>query len=440
MTLDVFKQFLEDKEAPDMFISGVAGTGKTTSLGELLKYCIDNKITTVTCAYTHKAVNVLAKKVPFTDLNVVCTLHSFLKKRPTINSEATKVKEVEGNAQVDIPKEVHVVFIDEFSMVGERDYVDLVDLQYDEDANIATKIVWIGDPNQLPPVKDMQTIFPKGDYCVQLTKVYRQAGDNQLIDTLMSLNDFINDGEPARLEPHDTFIRNTNIVDKYRACNTGKVLLAYTNARVEELNAEIQGYEQPLVGDALFSPTVRTLYSLEAIDKFEDVEYVIKVNGDLLMRDEDKYKTFETLKDLPKVQFFLLNDSEMRVSQRAIVFGHATYLDMNQELIDKAVKANKAIEKQYPGVNLRDWSKANWSDPLAKERAKAWREYLTYKQCVICIDFTHAMTVHKSQGSTYENVFLDMDDIGKCANSDYQLYLKLLYVAISRASDTVYTN
>lgn len=86
------------------------------------------------------------------------------------------------------------------------------------------------------------------------------------------------------------------------------------------------------------------------------------------------------------------------------------------------------------------WSKTNYKHELAKKRGDAWKKYLSFKDCVVCVDFPHALTVHKSQGSTYENVFLDMEDLGKCADKDYDLYLRLMYVAVSRASDKVYTN
>ena len=54
--------------------------------------------------------------------------------------------------------------------------------------------------------------------------------------------------------------------------------------------------------------------------------------------------------------------------------------------------------------------------------------------------FAHAMTIHKSQGSTYDTVYLDTEDLGMVANMDYIMYLRLLYVAVSRASNKVITN
>jgi len=48
------------------------------------------------------------------------------------------------------------------------------------------------------------------------------------------------------------------------------------------------------------------------------------------------------------------------------------------------------------------------------------------------------MTVHKSQGSTFENVFVDAEDI--LANPNREEALRCLYVAVSRASHNVIVN
>lgn len=432
--INKFIKFLVDEEAAEFYLTGVAGTGKTTNLSELVEYCLTNNIDHVVSAYTHKACGVLSSKLP--KKAVVCTLHSFLAKRPGVNSNANKLEHVDVSSQFDIPDETKVLFIDEFSMVGERDFVTIADLQYDEDGNIKTKVVYIGDPNQLPPVKDMAVIEPKGDYWVKLTKVHRQASDNQLIDNLLALNDYINGEEAVPLVEHDNLVRGVDIVKLYKNCNTTKLMLAYTNAKVEELNAEVQGRTVPLVGDIVFSPTNRKEYTLvEVVDK---IGGIVTINGDLLELGT-KYKTLETLHEIPEVKFYTVVDIIGNEAPLACVFGHAAFLQVQQQLANEAVKINKEILTKY-NIDAKEWSKNNWSDPLAKARGKAWGKYLAFKSVVHCLDFNHAMTVHKSQGSTYENVFIDTEDLSKCANKDYTMYLKLLYVAISRASSTVYTN
>lgn len=433
-TLETFIRFLKDDEVADMYITGVAGTGKTTGLAELLEYCIENKIKTVTTAYTHKACGVLRNKLP--KEAVVATLHSYLSKRPTINDKALAVAHVDGNTGAGEVEEVDVLFIDEFSMVGEKDFVDISNLQYNEDGEVKLKVVYIGDPNQLPPVKDAKAITPQGDYWVKLTQVHRQANGNPLIDTLLAINDYINGEEPQALLEHETFIRGVDIVELYKQDKGSKVMLAYTNAQVEFLNTSVQGRDMPIVGDELFSPTLRQFYNL--IEVSDKTNGILNIRGGLLELNS-KYKTLETLHEIEGIKFFTVADEQGNEEPRAAVFGHSRFLEAQQALANRAVAVNKLITTTYK-QDAKDWAKANWNHELARKRARAWASYLAFKDCVICLDFTHAMTVHKSQGSTYENVYLDTEDMSRCAEKDYVMYLKLLYVAISRASHKVFTN
>ena len=49
--------------------------------------------------------------------------------------------------------------------------------------------------------------------------------------------------------------------------------------------------------------------------------------------------------------------------------------------------------------------------------------------------YTYASTINKAQGSTYDTVYVDLNDLAKCSNRDLQL--RLLYVAVSRARHKV---
>lgn len=445
MVLQAFRKFLQDVEASEMYITGVAGTGKTTSLADIIKYCIHEHIPTATCAYTHRASQVLRDKLPLEGaLHNISTLHSFLKKRPTINMQARHVTEVEGNtATTRVKKDSSngeeppvVLFVDEFSMVGERDYRDIADLQYNEDGDVILKVVYIGDPNQLPPVKDQQVVYPRGKHKVMLTQIHRQNNGNPLIDTLITLNDYINGAEPLPLEPHSRFIRDADIVKEYKDCKKSKIILSYTNEAVERLNAQIQGYTEPKLNDYVFSPTTKKTYLLDGIYPF--VDSVRTLRGDKVTTS-DKFHTLDTLRSIEGIAFYSLLDLEGNTDSYAVVFGHSRFLTLQQKLAAAAVEANKKITSTYD-ENPKEWSERNWQHPLARERADAWRTFMAFKNCVICVDFIHAMTVHKSQGCTYEDVFIDIQDLHKCAKKDFNMYLRLLYVAISRASNKVITN
>lgn len=441
MMLETLKEFLADSKADTMYVTGAAGTGKTTDTKHMVQYCLDNNVNTVVAAFTHKAVGILAKKMP--EKAVLKTLHSFLKKRPSFNQNATKVQHVDTNVQVGTPEDTKILFVDEFSMIGEKDFASIQACQWNEDGKIKMKVVFIGDLNQLPPVKDMQTITPKGKYWVHLTKIYRQADTNPLLDTLCQLVSFIEGKvEPEPLQEHTTFKRNQDLIEGYQSSRYQKIdsiLLAYTNERVQELNAAIEGRTKPRAGDKVYSPTTKEFYTIVEFLDQSRVNSIVAINGDSVEADS-KYKTLEVIKRIkPECEFALLENENGEQQIRAYIFGHGSYNSQSKYLAKLAVEANNAIKRRHQ-EEPRNWAMSNRDDPLAKDRAKYWSIFLSFNACVICLDFTHAMTVHKSQGSTYAHVFVDTEDLAKCADMDYTLYLKLMYVAFSRASGTVYTN
>ncbi len=435
--LDTFKAFIQDNDAPYMYVTGGAGTGKTTDLGHTVQYCMNNDIQHCICAYTHKAVGVLASKMP--EKARLLTLHSFLRKRPAINVDATNLAFVSNSVQVGTPDAPGIIFIDEFSMVGNKDYEDIQGIQWDDEGRLVTKVVFLGDLNQLPPVGDVQSIVPKGDYNICLSKVYRQASTNPLLDTLTQLTMFISGADPEPLEEHDTFKRGVDLVKEYNE-HDDSVVLAYTNERVQQLNRLIEGKTELSINDEIFSPTTRHLGTVSAILDERNVQFIHTI-ADEVLESNSKYRTLETLKKL-NIQFIVIEEQvgeDTEEMTRAAVFGHKDYLDLSKSLKLKAVRINNAIEK-LSSQSARDWCSDNQQHPLTKDRAKAWREFLAFNSCVICVDFKHAMTVHKAQGSTYHTVLIDTKDLGKCADRNYKLYLQLMYVAISRASDRVFTN
>jgi hypothetical protein len=82
-----------------------------------------------------------------------------------------------------------------------------------------------------------------------------------------------------------------------------------------------------------------------------------------------------------------------------------------------------------------DWREANkLADGFKKN--KHWGPYFEIKQEWIDLRPIHASTVHKAQGSTYREVFVDLSNIGH--NTNWREVARLAYVAISRASQTAH--
>tara|TARA_R110000850_G_scaffold93465_5_gene197706 strand:+ start:183 stop:1199 length:1017 start_codon:yes stop_codon:yes gene_type:complete len=338
-----------------------------------------------------------------------------------------------------------MLFIDEYSMVGERDLMDVRDAQdLAEDSGKLLKVVWLGDPNQLPPVGDRQAVTPTGKYCVTLTKIYRQAANSPLMAPLNQLVSFINGAKPEPLIENSKFIRHQDIIEWYNNDRIAEghdgVMLAFTNKRVQHLNAVAQGYGLPKEGDVVFSPSTRELYTFKRVLDKREVSYIEKPFGNDMLALNSKYKTLEHVLKNSDYTFVELLDEEGESRIYCSIFGHYDYKLYNESLVEAAANSNQRIEAKNPGSKASAWVNSNRDAPLAKQRGRAWRDYLSFNECAICLDFAHAMTVHKSQGSTYENVYVDMQDLSMVADTNYKLYLKLLYVAVSRASISVVTN
>jgi ATP-dependent exoDNAse (exonuclease V) alpha subunit len=55
------------------------------------------------------------------------------------------------------------------------------------------------------------------------------------------------------------------------------------------------------------------------------------------------------------------------------------------------------------------------------------------------MDYTFASTIHKAQGSEFNRVWIDKADIQKSIfGGSYVNYARLMYVAISRARQTIF--
>ena len=348
------------------------------------------------------------------------------------------------STKVGVSDFVNVMFVDEFSMVGEDDYDSIKSIyQLDESENkVPIKVVWIGDLNQLPPVKSKLSLVPHGNFCLHLTEVFRQSSDNPLMIPLNQLVSYIEGNKPKPLTESDKFVRGVGDLQQvYKGCNTDKVLLAYTNKAVQDANFNIQGVDYPDAHNSnLYSPTTRHSYEYISTTPPEYVVCCKPAFGENLVLNS-KYRTLEFLVSQKLCDFMELYDIELDYSDTyPVIFGTYNYKVIKDKLGEEAIIANNKIKYEFKVTDASEWAKSNRGHPRERERALAWRRYMSMKN-VLCLDFNHAMTIHKSQGSTYNTVFLDSNDLAVCKDKgDYMMYMKLFYVAISRASNKVITN
>jgi exodeoxyribonuclease-5 len=161
---DKIMNWHEHSDQKRFVLAGYAGTGKTT-LAQQIEEEIGN---TLFAAYTGKAADVLRNK----GCPGAGTIHGFLympRKKKT--EEGAKPKDKLAFKYNPKPEwgEADLVIVDEYSMLDSR---LIEDIERD-----AKKVLYLGDPEQLPPVKGECSLQP--DFF--LKEIHRQAMDSAII-------------------------------------------------------------------------------------------------------------------------------------------------------------------------------------------------------------------------------------------------------------------
>lgn len=411
-------EFLAQTKTHEGFITGPGGSGKTEMLIDICNTLTAMKVNYRVVAYTNKAVNVISDRVPAAPTS---TLHSWLTKRPGINSKAKHLKSLLISNQYGIPEPLQLLIVDEFSMISDEDYQDIGMLvDPDMDGSIKLYTLYIGDLAQLPPIKGLCPIFPHGKWWIKLTKIWRSNKDLQV--PLQKLRDMIDDlegGMPEEavvhyLKSNPSFIRGADILTEYKECKSAsKVLLSYTNEAVQSYNAHMQGHDKLKVGDTIFDSTNKSIRVVTKLlphtPMLMELEYYTHMG---IVNKDTKYNPLKTLMKLEFVQFVEFDS----IINMPVIFGAYTNKLARENLGKILVNLNKE----------------------GKDSSQAYKVFKCVNDYTANIDFNHCITTHKTQGSEWDYVFIDSNDYSRCKNLLDKL--KLLYVGISRAKVACYLN
>ena len=156
---------------------GYAGTGKTTLAQEVARN-VRGRV--LYAAFTGKAALVLQSK----GCHDASTIHSLIYRCYPVTETDDNGRETErlvyGLNPLSEVISASLVIVDECSMVDERLGRDLL--------SFGTKILVLGDPAQLPPVRG-EGFFTTGAPDFMLTEIHRQAADNPIIRMSMTVRE-----------------------------------------------------------------------------------------------------------------------------------------------------------------------------------------------------------------------------------------------------------
>ena len=382
------------------YISGAPGTGKTHCVNTIISEIRKNTskgFTIAACATSHKATKLLGNSIedPHTD---VLTIHSF---------GGFVIKQVQGKDHL-INSErnlqcVDLLIIDEVSMLTKQ--------IWDRVKTLSKFIILLGDKNQLPAVDDPIDLHL--DSNIELFELTQQMRQNDLDSNLYkSINQFreciesknYTDVKMPQSDASVTIINDkATFIHKYNTMglNTSKLLVGYTNKVVDSY---VEDYLHFHNRDVIQAGDVITAQAPLLDD--DDGTIVITNGTELLVLNRRPH---------PEKRGLIILTLRDTVTNEV-------YDDIISPKVCSRFKKhlnNIASEIKYGTRHRRDW--VNVFYPL-KNKTFMYRISLF-------------STVHKAQGSTYDIVYIDYDDIMKCR--DLEVRAKLLYVAFSRAKQNV---
>lgn len=227
------KAWLKDDSQQVFKLFGYAGTGKTTLAKELAEG-VRGKV--LFGAFTGKASLVLRRK----GCVGASTIHSMIYRIDEDNASWEPKFILNPDSPV---ADAALVVIDECSMVDAELGRDLL--------SFGTKVLVLGDPAQLPPVKGAG-FFTEGDPDFMLTEVHRQARDNPIIAMSMK----IRQGETLALGAYgSSLVIGRNQIDAAAILAADQVIVGLNRTR-QSYNGRIRTLlgrtgDMPVRGDKL---------------------------------------------------------------------------------------------------------------------------------------------------------------------------------------------
>jgi len=454
----VFDKLCDFLTSPDdsvYVIKGWAGTGKTFCVSLFVKYALEivyankNWYKIAVTGPTNKSVRVIKKTSGIKSPRVIFqTIHKILGLKEKITLEGKQEFVNEGDFKPGIAS-TKLLIIDEVSMLNDELFERILEYRG------KTKIICMGDPAQIPPVGRKDCIPFREELAstykiktVELRTVMRQKEGNSIIDSSVAIRSDL--GNPRNhidpismvnekgegieflnLSCGETRRNFTNKLEEYFKTSNFQndseyaKIIAWRNKTVSTMNdlirSVIYGDESKkskiLIGEKLIAnnPVIQDGYVvLNTNDEFTVVNYTVRQESPrfMLSKNPDDEPVEITLKFYDaKVVYLDDNDDQ--------VFLDIEILHENSE-IEFQKFANvlklKAIEK--------------------KGADKSWLHYYNFLRRYADVSFGYSITVHKSQGSTYNTVFVLEDDINM--NPNVVEKNKILYTAYTRASKKVY--
>ena len=445
---DAFSSWLENDDLDHPFVlSGYAGSGKTFLSMRLLREVESKGLCWTVVAPTHKAVGVLRQTMGTGGIRPTwypSTIHRLLRLKLKRKGDIEICEQTDQTSNS--LEELGLVLIDEASMIDST----LLGIVLQCAHPFKTRLVFVGDPAQLPPIgESLSPVFSmKRSSNAQLNEVVRHQGP------VLQLASRLRDGRlPCEVPPCFPLIQTekglVGCLDERSWLSKAKSalrtaaeqddpdaarILCYTNRTLERLvphvrkaiHGDMAAQLPVLPGEVLISRNaVMAPASLDGAESGEAPDMVIGSNRELVVTDvisetcdlADFGLAGQGDWEVPKIETLMANvvAGELELSLRlAPPVG-----SLSRNLLDHTLQKLR--------IQAKDAGK--------KDGRLLWRKFFLIRDAFASLGPAAVLTVHRSQGSTFGEVFVASDVFWP---KDLILRRQLVYVAVSRAMNSVW--
>lgn len=413
--------FLHDPNKQAIIIDGSGGVGKSF----MVNYICNNLIEDYKCSCQISGKNPEYRFIiPTATTNKACeslsqylktsvqTIHNYLGLVVFDDYETGETSVVPSRSYRTRHNEV--ILIDEASMINKVTFEYIKKALLKEDCNC--KVIYVGDKYQLPPVKeDISQVYLQGYEELSLTKLLR-ASNQELININKAAKQLVIDGTeiPVKEGLNVHFLDDTSapkyIVNNFKNPDHNNLICCYTNKSVIAYNnycKQIRGITTPYVkGEHYVCNNVVHMSD----SNHENLSVIFHVEDECKITNIDFHPQQVKVYENNTVEAYRAEIENLSYGSKFVV-----YLPTD---INKHLEQIKLIKKQ------------------AMQDKELWRVYYAMKNFFPDMRPRDAKTIHKAQGSSVEDVFIDLNDLSHCY--DKNVTRRLLYVAISRARKNVY--
>lgn len=468
IALDKFERFLSS-DTSIFVLKGYAGSGKTTILSGIVEYLSDSNKKSLLMAPTGRAAKVITTKTK----KEATTIHKGIYSFDVLNDIRTKNEKGDEELEsflyyfklrsgMDIQNSV--IIVDEASMLSNYEnngeffrfgtgflLNDLVSFSRIKEPQLNTKILFVGDPAQLPPVgmnfspaldeEYLRNVFQLKVESTYLREVKRQDLDSGILSAASNIRKSLTSGyfNDFNLMENGKDIYNpefASFIKTYEKIEGNKIIITYKNKTALDINKQIRirkwGAElPPREGDTIIvgannyrKGVMNGEFGILVKVGSDTISRVISLRGknpvtltwrlvDILFPDKDRN---DNVVKGYILENYLIGDTYLKPEET-----QALYVDF--------INRNKGLKK-----GTSEFDKAIMDDLF-------FNAYM--------LKYGYAVTCHKAQGGEWENAFVTWD-YGINDDKDYKTvnqdsrgkknegFYRWSYTAITRASNKLF--